>query len=218
MIRLVLAVWLALTCTGLASAQTSEGFTPLFNGKDLAGWKATGKADVWGAENGVLYVAGGGGGWLLTEKEFKDFELRLEYKMPKMGNSGVGLRTPLPGQQPKGKGWDPAYIGMEIQLLDDANWKGLKEWQHTGSIYNVVPAKKVNSKPFGEWNTIRIVAKGKQILIEHNGEVLVDANLADYEKEHADRHPGILRQSGHLGLQSYNFRVEFRNIVVKPLD
>lgn len=218
MLRLVVALCLALTCPCLASAQTSEGFTPLFNGKDLAGWKATGKADVWGAENGILYVAGGGGGWLLTEKEFKDFELRLEYKMPKMGNSGVGLRTPLPGQQPKGKGWDPAYIGMEIQLLDDANWKGLKEWQHTGSIYNVVPAKMVNSKPFGEWNAMRIVARGKSILIEHNGEVLVDANLADYEKEHAERHPGILRESGHLGLQSYNYRVEFRNIVVKPLD
>lgn len=214
--RLALVAWFA--CAAIVQAQAPEGFEPLFNGKDLTGWKATGKADVWGAENGVLYVAGGGGGWLLTEREYKDFELRLQYKMPKMGNSGVGLRTPLPGQQPKGKGWDPAYIGMEIQLLDDANWKGLKEWQHTGSIYNVVPARKINSKPFGEWNDMRIVARGKQILIEHNGEVLVDANLADYEKEHSDRHPGILRESGHLGLQSYNYRVEFKNLYVKPLD
>jgi hypothetical protein len=204
--------------SSFAAAQPPEGFVPLFNGKDLDGWKATGDPKVWGAEDGVLYVAGGGGGWLLTEKDYANFELRLEYKMPKMGNSGVGLRTPLPGQQPKGKGWDPAYIGMEIQLLDDANWKGLAEWQHTGSIYNVVPAKKVNSKPFGEWNTMRIVAKGKQILVEQNGEELVSANLADFVKEHAERHPGILRETGKIGLQSYNFRVEFKNIYVKTLE
>jgi hypothetical protein len=203
---------------GAAFAQAPEGFTPLFNGKDLTGWKATGTPKVWGAEDGVLYVAGGGGGWLLTEKDYADFELRLEYKMPKMGNSGVGLRTPLPGTEPKGKGWDPAYVGMEIQLLDDANWKGLQVWQHTGSIYNVVPAKKVNGKQFGEWNTMRIVAKGKQITIEQNGEELVSANLADYEKEHAERHPGILRTTGKIGLQSYNFRVEFKDIYVKTLE
>ncbi len=200
--------------TSLLRAQTPEGFTPLFNGKDLSGWKATGDPKVWGAENGSLFVSGNGGGWLLTEKDYANFELRLEYKMPKMGNSGVGLRTPLPG----GKNWDPAYVGMEIQLLDDANWKGLAVWQHTGSIYNVVPAKKVNGKAFGEWNTMRIVAKGKQILIEQNGEELVNANLADYAKEHAARHPGILRETGKLGLQSYNFRVEFKNLYVKTLD
>lgn len=215
------ALALAMTAALVANpvrAQAPTGFEPLFNGKDLTGWKSTGNAKVWGAENGVLYVAGGGGGWLLTEKEYKNFELRLEYKMPKQGNSGVSLRSPLPGQQPKGYGWDPAYIGMEVQILDDANWKGLQVWQHTGSIYNVVPAKKVNSKAFGEWNAMRIVADGPKILIEHNGDSLVDANLKDYEKEHAKRHPGILRESGHLGFQSYNFRVEFRNIYVKTLD
>lgn len=215
------ALALAMTAALVANpvrAQAPTGFEPLFNGKDLTGWKSTGNAKVWGTENGVLYVAGGGGGWLLTEKEYKNFELRLEYKMPKQGNSGVSLRSPLPGQQPKGYGWDPAYIGMEVQILDDANWKGLQVWQHTGSIYNVVPAKKVNSKAFGEWNAMRIVADGPKILIEHNGDSLVDANLKDYEKEHAKRHPGILRESGHLGFQSYNFRVEFRNIYVKTLD
>jgi len=222
----ILSGFLVAIVTSIAAAQAPEGFTPLFNGKDLTGWQPTGSAKVWGAEDGILYVAGSGGGWLLTEKDYANFELRLEYKMPKMGNSGVGLRTPLPekaveGKKGKGKAappWDPAYHGMEIQLLDDANWKGLQVWQHTGSIYNVVPAKKVNGKPFGEWNTMRIVAKGKQVVIEQNGEELVNANLADYEKEHAERHPGILRTTGKIGLQSYNFRVEFKNIYVKTLD
>lgn len=192
------------------AADPPDGFTSLFNGKDLTGWKATGDMKVWGAdtEKGVLFVAGGGGGWLMTEKEFGDFEIRLEYKMPKMGNSGVGLRSPLTG--------DPAYGGMEIQLLDDANWKGLRPVQQTGSIYDVVAAKKVNGKAFGEWNTMRIVAKGRKILVEQNGEILVDANLDDH-KEHFKKHPGLTREKGHIGLQSYNFRVEFRNIYLKAL-
>lgn len=200
-------------------AEPPEGFIALFNGKDLTGWKATGNAKVWNVDEkeGILFVKGGGGGWLLTEKDFDNFELRLEYRMPKMGNSGVGLRTPIPGEQPKGRNWDPAYIGMEIQLLDDANWKGLQSWQHTGSIYNVVPASKVNTKPFGEWNAMRIVANGRKILIENNEEVLVDADLAMLEAKHAKGHPGILRETGRIGFQSYNYRVDFRNIHLKPL-
>ncbi len=186
-----------------------EGFESLFNGRDLTGWKATGKMDVWGAENGVIYVSGSGGGWLLTEKEFGDFELRLEYKMSKHSNSGVALRTPRQG--------DPAYVGMEIQLIDDLNWKGLQSWQHTGSIYNVVPAKKIANKDLGEWNAMRIVCKGRQVRVELNGEVLVDANLDDYVAEHAKKHPGILRDKGHVGFQSHDNRVEFKNIYLKPL-
>ena len=190
-----------------------EGFTPLFNGKDLTGWKVHGgKMDVWGAENGLLYVQGSGGGWLMTEKEYDNFELRLEFKVPKKGNSGVALRAPLMG--------DPAYQGMEIQILDDANYTGLRDAQHTASIYDVVPPTEAGlkaNKPFGEWNTYKITAKGRQITVELNGVKAVDANLDDYVKEHGKKHPGISREKGHLGLQSHDGRVEFRNIYVKPL-
>jgi hypothetical protein len=189
--------------------QAPEGFVALFNGKDLSGWKATGDPKVWGAEGGVLFVNGGGGGWLMTTKQYGDYELRLEFKMPKKGNSGVGLRSPLQG--------DPAYVGMEIQLLDDSHWEGLRPAQQTGSIYDVVPAAKVYTRPYGDWNEMRIVAKGRRILVELNGAKLVDANLDDYVKEHGKRHPGLLRKTGHIGLQSYNYRVEFRNLYLKAL-
>jgi hypothetical protein len=188
-----------------------EGFISLFNGKDLTGWTVNKGGDIkkWGAENGLLYVSGGGGGWLMTEKEYANFDLRLEYKMARHGNSGVGLRSPLEG--------DPAYVGMEIQLIDDANWKGLQSWQHTGSIYNVVPAAKIANRPLGEWNRMRIVADDRHILVVLNGAKLVDANLDDHVKEHGKRHPGILRKAGHIGLQSHDQRIEFRNLYVKPL-
>src|SRR5438874_594750 len=99
-----------------AGDQLGEGFAPIFNGKDLTGWTVNegGQMKYWGAENGILFVTGGGGGWLMTEKEYGDFVISLEYKMPKHGNSGVALRSPMKG--------DPAYVGMEIQLLDDPNW------------------------------------------------------------------------------------------------
>jgi hypothetical protein len=187
-----------------------EGFTPLFNGKDLSGWKVMGgKMEAWGADNGILFVQGGGGGWLMTLIEYDNFELRLDFKVPKMGNSGVALRAPLMG--------DPAYQGMEIQILDDVNYKGLRPAQHCGSIYDVVAPSKDVTKPFGEWNTYKITAKGRQITIELNGVKTVDANLDDYVKEHGKKHPGLSREKGHLGLQSHDGRVEFRNLYVKPL-
>lgn len=208
MLRTVAVLILGFACLTPCRGDAPEGFTALFNGKDLEGWFSTGNKKVWGADNGVVFVEKGGGGWLLTEKEYGDYELRLEYKMAKMGNSGVALRTPKEG--------DPAYVGMELQLIDDENWKGLQPYQHTGSIYGVVPAAKVNSKPHGEWNTMRIVAKGRRILVEQNGEKLVDANLDDHEK-HFKAHPGLTREKGHVGFQSYNVRVEFKNIYLKPL-
>jgi hypothetical protein len=187
-----------------------EGFEPLFNGKDLDGWKVFGgDMEKWGAADGVLFTKGGGGGWLLTEKEYGDFELRLEYKVPEHGNSGVALRAPLEG--------NVSYSGMEIQIIDDEHWPGLKEWQHTGSVYGVVPAAKQANKPIGEWNKMRIVAKGRMVLVELNGVKLVDADLDKYKEEHAKEHPGIVRDKGHLGVQSHDGRVEFRNLFVKPL-
>jgi Domain of Unknown Function (DUF1080) len=203
-------VILLFAITPLLADDPPKGFESLFNGKDLTGWKSTGKMQVWGAEKGVIYCAGGGGGWLMTEKEFGDFELRVEYKMPKEGNSGVCIRSPFQG--------DPAYSGMEIQLIDDEGWPGgLQKWQNTGAIYNVVPPKSIKNKAIGEWNSMTILAKGRQITVVNNGETLVDANLDDYVKEHAKKHPGLLRKDGHIGFQSYNKRVEFRNIFLKPL-
>jgi hypothetical protein len=195
-------------------AKVPAGFTALFNGKDLTGWKVyNGKLSAWGADpkEGLLFVKGGGGGWLMTEKEYADFELTLEYKVPVNGNSGVALRAPLRGHTSKD--------GMEIQILDDNGpaYKKLKPWQYTGSIYGVVPPSKRVTRPAGKWNRMRIVARGRRVSVEVNGTKVVDANLDDYKEKHAKEHPGILRRKGHLGLQSHDGRVEFRSLFVKPL-
>lgn len=189
-----------------------EGFTALFNGKDLAGWKTHGgKIEKWTVDAGekTIHTGKGGGGWLMTEKEYGDFELRLEFRVPKGGNSGVALRSPMMG--------DPAYTGMEIQILDDAAHKGIKDWQQTGSIYGVVAPSSVPNKPLGEWNRYRIVCKGTKVVIELNGKKVVDADLEDHKEKHGKAHPGILRTKGHLGIQDHGGKVEFRNLYVKEL-
>jgi hypothetical protein len=193
-----------------------EGFESLFNGKDLRGWKAYGgKTEVWGVDKGLLFAAGPGGGWLLTDKEYADFELRLEYRWEKDGgNSGVALRAPLTG--------DVHTSGLEVQLIDDAGYERvhnykLKPTQHTGSIYGEAAPTKLPGKGPGEWNKMRIIARGRRITVELNGETVNDANLDDY-KAHEKEHPGLLREKGHLGVQSHDGRVEFRNLFVKPLD
>jgi len=215
--RVLLALLFTFTLLPATRAGDSEpppGFESLFNGKDLTGWKVNegGKLSLWGAENGILYVNGGGGGWLMTEKEYSDFELRLEFKIPEKGNSGVALRSPLKGQ--------PQIVGIEIQILDDewhkVNYKGLKPTQLTGSIYGIIPPSKKALKPIGEWNQYRIIAKGRQITVELNGTRIVDADL-DKHRDKAEEHPGVLREKGHLGLQSHDGRVEFRKLYVKPL-
>ena len=210
LIRLGLLAVVVCAATSRAEDKPPEGFTPLYNGKDLAGWKPTGKAEVWAAEGGHIVCKGGGGGWLLTEKEFSDFEFRCEYRWAaKGGNSGVALRTPDKG--------DPAYVGMEIQLIDDEGWPDkLADYQHTGSIYDVQPAKPAANKPIGEWNGVRIVCRGRKVTVEQNGKELVNANLDDYQAKFK-KHPGLTRDKGHVGFQSYNIRVEFRNIVIKEL-
>ena len=214
---------LPLACAGLLalaradepSNKPPEGFTALFNGKDLDGWKVHGgDMKFWGADadKGILYVDGGGGGWLMTEKEYGDYELRVDWKIPEKGNSGVALRAPREG--------DPAYTGMEIQILDNdwhkKNLKGLQDVQLAGAIYGVVAPSKDVTKPIGEWNSYRITAKGRRIKIELNGTVIVDADLDD-SKEQFKKHPGLTREKGCIGLQSHSERVEFRNVFVKEL-
>jgi hypothetical protein len=151
----------------------------------------------------------------MTEKEYGNFELRLEFKTPRAGNSGVALRSAL-------KGAPHLDAGMEIQILDDPwyldekNYKGLKPTQRTGSIYGVVPPAKDALRPAGEWNSFRIVARGRHITIELNGTRVVNADLGKY-KDRVKEHPGLLRQKGHIGLQSHDGRVEFRNLYIKRL-
>ena len=144
-----------------APRQAEPGFTQLFNGKDLTGWvygqRANGTENKTGKgyqiENGVLYSTKDDGGNLYTGREYANFVLRFEFRLTENANNGIGIRSPLAG--------DAAYVGMEIQVLDDGGsmYTKLEPGQYHGSIYKVAPAKRGFQKPVGEWNTQEIVAE-----------------------------------------------------------
>lgn len=190
-----------------------EGFTSLFDGETLNGWALKGgRGGGYGVTNGAIYCARGGGGNLLTEKEFSDFVLRLDYMLEPGGNNGVGIRCPLEGE-------DVTYSGNEIQVLDDKAPKHahIKPWQFNGSLYGVVPAKNGTAK-IGEWNSYEITACGRNIKVVLNGRTILDANVNDVTDEETIRkHPGMFRDRGHIGFLGHNDFVQFRNIRIKEL-
>lgn len=198
----------------LALAAAETGFVPLFDGKTLEGWRLErGRGSGYTVENGVLVCPAGGGGNLFTEREYANFVLRFEFKLSEGGNNGIGIRAPLQG--------DAAFVGMEIQVLDDGapRYRGrLKPAQYHGSVYDVFPAKQGFSKPTGEWNQEEITADGRRIKVVLNGHVIVDAALDSVtDPAVLKRHPGLARKSGHIGFLGHGTRVEFRNIRVKEL-
>jgi hypothetical protein len=187
-------------------------FKPLFNGKNLSGW--TGGTAGYQVEDGSLVSLPQGRGNLYTEGEYTNFSFRLDFKLSPGGNNGVGIRAPLTG--------DGAYQGMEIQILDDPNeqYKTIQPWQAHGSIYGVVPAKRGHLKPVGEWNHEEIIARGRQVTVILNGVTIVDANLDDATKNgtlDGKDHPGVKRNSGHIGFLGHGAKIEFRNLRVKEL-
>jgi hypothetical protein len=198
-------------CSAVFAAD-DDGFVSLFDGKTLAGWQ--GAVDGYFVEDGAIVCDPKKGGFLYTDKEYGDFILKLEFQLTPGANNGIGIRTP--------KGGDPAYVGMELQVLDDSadRYKNLQPYQYHGSIYGVVAAKRGHQKPVGEWNTQEVIVKGKQVKVILNGETIIDA---DIEKASTPKtldgknHPGLQRDKGFICFCGHGAKVAFRNIKIKEL-
>jgi len=201
----------ALAICVVPTSSAEREFTPLFNGKNLDGWQGIGGPTTnWTVKNGMLSCTGQKGSqWIATKKEYANFDLSLEYKIPKNGNSGVFIRAPKEGA--------PWVAGMEIQVLDDHGdkWKNLKPAQFTGSIYAVQAPEKRATKKSGEWQTMRIRCMGTNCDVWINGEHVVKGDLSKLAKTHTQ--PGLKRKSGFIGLQNHASPVHYRNIQLKAL-
>lgn len=195
-------------CTWPVTAMAVE-FTEAIVGDAMPGWEVVGGNDqAWSIEDGVLVNPGGfrGGGYMATREHHSDFIIELEYKIAPGGNSGVFLHAPDKGRI--------SARGFEIQILDDEADKhqGLDPAQYNGSVYGIAAPSKRAARPAGEWNHMRVTADGDHVIVDINGETVVDVD--------GRSHPEILsrRQSGRIGLQNYGVPVSFRNIKVADLN
>ncbi len=198
----------------LSEPEKKQGFVLLFDGTGLDQW--TGNKTGYLVKDGVVQVnpSDDGGGNLYTKEEFADFIYRFEFQLTPGANNGIGIRAPLEG--------DAAYVGMEIQVLDNeaVKYKDLHAYQYHGSVYGVIPAKRGYLLPLGEWNKEEIVAKGNKIKVTLNGTVILDGDIKAASKNgpvDQKEHPGLFRTTGHLGFLGHGDIVRFRNMRVKKI-
>ncbi len=211
----------------LTPEEKKEGFVMLFDGTNMDNWQ--GNLDNYTLIDGTIYVdaAYGSGGNLYTKKKYSDFIYRFEFQFMVEGvNNGVGIRTPMEV--------DAAYEGMEIQILDhDAPiYRGLREYQQHGSVYGIIPAKRVKFPELGTWNTEEIRAIGDHITVTVNGEVILDGNIREACKGHNvspdgganeytvdhQNHPGLFNKDGYISFCGHGTGIKFRNIRIKDLS
>ena len=205
-----------------------EGFRALFNGKDLSGWhgfnphqglKLTGEkkaADLakqradfplhWRVENGEL-VNAGTGPYATTDEAFGDIELRIEYKTVAKADSGIYLRG-----NPQIQIWD-------LHQVFDPKKPDRKPHLGSGGLFNNTPGTPgrdplvIADKPFGEWNTFRIVQKGDVTTVWLNGKLVVDHAKMENYSDRAQPLPA----KGPLMLQTHGGEIRWRNLFVKTL-
>ncbi len=203
----------------LSAAEAAEGFRPIFDGKSLDGWIGLNDdTSSYYVKDGMLICKDTGQVHIFTKKEYANFVLRFQVKMDPGGNNGIGIRARVSPE--------PHLYGMEIQVLEDAYYEDgdpieLKDYQHHGSIYGVVPAKTGHLKPAGQWNDEEIVCDGRHVKVTLNGVVIVDADLDQVQPLDGAEHPGLKYTRGHIGLHAhgnYGAEVFFRNLRVKELD
>ena len=204
-------VWTILASVSLAA---EPGFTSLFDGKTLDGWLAPDGA--YRVEDGAILCVPGGKGNLLSAREYGDFTLRFEFRLTPGANNGLGVRCP---KQLEG---NLHLLGTEIQILDHDHEKyaSIKPYQVHGSVYGIVPAKRVVLRPIGAWNDEEVTCRGRKIRVVVNGQTIVDADLDEATKDgtvDGQSHPGLTRSRGHIGLLGHGDRVDVRNIRIQEL-
>ena len=194
----------------LASAsqpRRESGWTPLFNGKDLSGWKNNGD-EKWVVEQGTILCQSAANkyGYLTTEKNYRDFDLRLEFKGEAAGNSGVFLHSRIIGIDPQ---HGPDIEGMQVEVDPTVG-------KHTGGLYEsggrgwvaMPTADGEQALKSGEWNELKVSVRGAHIITQLNGVRIVD---------YTDPAPKFT--DGAIGLQIHTgggVRMRWKDIYIKP--
>ena len=194
----------------LTPEQIVEGWISLFDGETLFGWTPTSKAN-WKVEEGAIAVSEGEQGFLMTNSEFGDYELHVEFKAPATTNSGVFLRTPL-------KPTDPAKDCYELNIAPEdnpfptASLVARHKWEMPWTSYPPLSTLEESAAPLPSglkegWFPLMVRVEGDKVKVRY-------LDSKDYEYEYVD--PTGLRR-GRIGLQFREGPVAFRNVRLKPL-
>ncbi len=221
-----------------------DGYITLFDGKTFTGWRGYNKSDVparWSIEDGAIKISGSGtgegqskeGGDIIFTHKFKNFELSIDWKVSKGANSGIFYLA----QEVKDQ---PIYISApESQVLDNENHPdaklGIDGNRQSSSLYDMIAAKPQNSKPFGQWNTTKIMVYKGTVVHYQNGENVLEYHLwtpqwtemLQNSKFSQEKWPlafellnncGGPNHEGYIGLQDHGDDVWFKNIKIKIMD
>jgi hypothetical protein len=223
MIRATLALVVAMAALDPQAKTAKPGeWIDLFDGKTTAGWHAyngKGMPAGWQVVDGVLTRVEKAAD-IVSDREFDNFELVVEWKIPPKANSGLFYRVV---EHP-----DDTSMWMaapEYQLIDDRGYPGpLKPTQKTAGNYDLQPPSVDATKPAGEWNTTRIVVNGAHVEHWLNGKQIVAYELwtDEWNKQVAQSkfkdHPRYARaKRGRIGIQDHGDRIAFRSVRVRPL-
>ena len=226
------ACWTSLTSLAqqndntLSKQEKKQGWRLLFDGKSMNGWRTykNKPTNSWEAINGGLHCKGSvtdksdKRSDLITTEQFDNFELTLEWKISKAGNSGIMYHVT--------EDYDAPYLsGPEYQLIDDDGFpEKLEDWQKTGADYAMYTTTSRPTKPVGEYNFSKIVVKGSQREYWLNGVKVLEfeAWTPDWNKRKMEGKwkdaPGYgLAKTGFICLQDHGSEIWFRNIKIKKL-
>lgn len=208
------------THNSLTDAEREAGWRLLFDGETLDGWRSYYSDDLpggWRVEQGTLHRFDGGGD-IITQDEFANFELSLDWRVAEGGNSGIFYLAAL--------GSDNIFMSApEMQVLDDAGHPdGQDPLTSAGSNHGLHPAPRGVVKPAGEWNHARIVVDSGRVEHWLNGVKMVEYVLGSVEwtvlvknsKFNEWPEYGTAR-SGHIGLQDHGDPVWYRDIKLREI-
>jgi hypothetical protein len=212
--------------TNMATTGTSD-WVPLFDGKTMAGWHQYGGSTenvAWKVADGVVYVdttIKGEGKDLVTDEEYDNFDLKLEWKIAKNGNSGIIFFV----HEDTAKYGATYETGPEMQVLDNDGHPDGKIIKHrAGDLYDLISSSKETVKPVGEWNEAEIKSLNGKLDLYLNGTNVVSTTMWDdnWTKMIAGSKfkawPGFgTFKKGHIALQDHGNMVSFRNIQIKKL-
>ena len=217
----------------LTSIEKNDGWELLFDGKTTNGWHKYGGDKVgsaWKVVNECLVLDTSvkdnwqikDGGDIVSDGEFENYHLKLEWKIAKDGNSGIIFFI----HEDKAKYKWPWETGPEMQILDNNGHPDAKIIKHrAGDLYDLISCSKETVKPYGEWNLAEIKCLNGKLDFYLNGENIVSTTLWDesWKKLVAGSKfktmPGFgTYKKGHIGLQDHGNEVSFRNIKIRKLQ